>query len=137
MICNLTLTNFLFRKNMGLLVPPVRRPVSPTLHYRISSAEALWFLNCSDKRFEERLEGDYIESKHGSIILHGWEVTITRYQILSNKVRFLFATQTMHKALMISERSHTQSFGKTKCILRLSSSLQAANVDRQHSSEEA
>ncbi|KAJ6908120.1 hypothetical protein NC651_018533 [Populus alba x Populus x berolinensis] len=86
MICNLTLTNFLFRKNMGLLVPPVRRPVSPTLHYRISSAEALWFLNCSDKRFEERLEGDYIESKHGSIILHGWEVTITRYQILSNKV---------------------------------------------------
>ncbi|KAJ6916952.1 hypothetical protein NC652_019377 [Populus alba x Populus x berolinensis] len=25
---------------MGLLVPPVRRPVSPTLHYRISSV--LW-----------------------------------------------------------------------------------------------
>ncbi|KAJ6916954.1 hypothetical protein NC652_019377 [Populus alba x Populus x berolinensis] len=71
---------------MGLLVPPVRRPVSPTLHYRISSAEALWFLNCSDKRFEERLEGDYIESEHGSIILHGWEVTITMCQILSNKV---------------------------------------------------
>jgi hypothetical protein len=33
-----------------------------------------------------RLEGDYIESEYGSIILHGWEVIITWCQILSNKV---------------------------------------------------
>ncbi|KAL9340422.1 hypothetical protein Peur_066641 [Populus x canadensis] len=70
-------THFLFRKKHGPLGPSSSKASFPY------SALPHQF---SDKRFEERLEGDYIESEYGSIILHGREVIITWFQILSNKV---------------------------------------------------
>lgn len=51
--------------------------IKPRYH-RLASQEILyglgWFLNCSDQRFEERLQGDYIEGESmGPSFVMGWE----------------------------------------------------------------
>ncbi|KAI5567665.1 hypothetical protein POPTR_013G116700v4 [Populus trichocarpa] len=45
-----------------------------------------WFLNCSDKRFEERLEGDYIESESlGPSFCMGGKLELPGCEILSDE----------------------------------------------------
>ncbi|KAJ6360739.1 hypothetical protein OIU77_004704 [Salix suchowensis] len=45
-----------------------------------------WFLNCSDKRFEERLEGDYIESESlGPSFCMGGKLDLPGCEILSDE----------------------------------------------------